>query len=44
LLNTAGLSVGRGEDDFTDELDMEGHDENSPSVVRKVTGFEDESF
>lgn len=40
---TAG--VGAAEDDFTDDFDDDRMmDPTSPSVVRKVAGFEDESF
>lgn len=43
LLMTAG--VGAAEDDFTDDFDDDRMmDPTSPSVVRKVAGFEDESF
>ena len=51
-----GGAAGAGEDDeFTDEIEVDFDDEpdggrgddgepTSPSVVRKVAGFEDESF
>jgi hypothetical protein len=41
---TAGVG-GAGDDEFTDEIDDRMMmDPASPSVVRKVAGFEDESF
>jgi hypothetical protein len=43
LLMTAGVG-GAGDDEFTDEVDDRMMDPASPSVVRKATGFEDESF
>ena len=45
LLLTAGVG-GADDDEFTDQIDdrMMMEDPTSPSVVRKATGFEDESF
>ena len=42
ILMSAG--VGRQDDEFSDDLDLHDIDDNSPSVVRRAAGLEDESF
>ena len=42
LLNTAG--VGRHDDDFTDEIELDLNMDDSPSMVRQAAGLEDETF
>lgn len=42
LLSTAG--VGRHDDDFTDEIELDLNMDDSPSMVRQAAGLEDETF